>query len=86
MTCLKKYFEFPGARKIDSTVDPRKIEEHIINFIISLKKQGKGFTAINNYVSAVCKYYRKNRIVLDTKIYMNIYQSLGNQKRTELIG
>lgn len=67
MTCLRKYLEFPGSSKIDSTMDSRKIEDHLITFVISLKKQGRGFAAIHNYVSAICKYYRKNRIILDTK-------------------
>src|SRR4030095_11915919 len=80
MTCLKKYFEFPESRKIDSAMDSRKIEEHIINFVIYLKKQGKGFAAITNYVSAICKYYRKNRVVLDVK---NIHEYLPEFRKSK---
>jgi len=49
--CLNVYFQFPGSQKFiecNHITDPRKIEEHIINFVISLKKQGKGFSAIHN--------------------------------------
>ncbi len=66
--CLSKYFDFPASKKLKSNnADSRKIEDNIINFIIHLKKQGKAFTAITNYVSAICKYYRANRVILDTK-------------------
>jgi integrase len=66
---LNKYFEFPGSNKFiecDRSTDPRKIEEHIINFVIAKKKEGKGFTAIHNYISAVCKYYKINHVILNT--------------------
>jgi len=46
--------------------DGRKVENHIIDFVIYLKKQGKGFSAISNYVSAICKYYKMNDFVLNT--------------------
>ena len=32
-----------------------------------MKKEGKSFRAIYNYVSAICKFYRMNRVSLDTK-------------------
>jgi integrase len=66
-TCLKKYFEFPGSSKFINATDTRKIEDHITDFITSMKKEGKSFRAIYNYVSAICKYYRRNRVSLDTK-------------------
>ena len=66
-TCLKKYFEFPGSSKFINTTDTRKIEDHITDFITSMKKEGKSFRAIYNYVSAICKFYRMNRVSLDTK-------------------
>ena len=66
MTCLRKYLEFPGSSKIIDNVDGRNVENHIIDFVISLKKQGKGFTAIRNYVSAICKYYRMNDVLLNS--------------------
>jgi integrase len=66
-TCLKKYFEFPGSSKFINMTDTRKIEDHITDFITSMKKEGKSFRAIYNYVSAICKFYRMNRVSLDTK-------------------
>jgi len=71
-TCLKKYFEFPSSLKFIHVTDPRKIEDNVIQFVISLKKQGKGFSAIHNYVSAICKYYRTKRVYLNTK-HINEY-------------
>jgi integrase len=67
ITCLRKYFEFPGALKfMDNANDGRNVENHIIDFVTHLKKQGKGFSAISNYVSAICKYYKMNDFVLNT--------------------
>lgn len=63
--CLNKYLEFPGSNK-KHAVDPRKIEQHVIDFVIFLKKQGKTFAAIHNYVSAICKYYKMNDVFLNT--------------------
>jgi hypothetical protein len=67
--CLNVYFQFPGSQKFiecNHLTDPRKIEEHIINFVISLKKQGKGFSAIHNYVCAIYKYYKMNDVYINT--------------------
>jgi len=71
-TCLKKYFEFPSSRKFLECKDLRKVEDNVIQYVISLKKQGKGFSAIHNYVSAICKYYRTKRVYLNAK-HMNEY-------------
>lgn len=65
---LNKYLEFPGSNKFiecDLT-EPREVEEHIINFVISMKKDGKAFTAIHNYVSAICKFYKVSDVILNT--------------------
>ena len=67
ITCLKKYFEFPRSSKFINMTDTTKIEDHITDFITSMKKNGKCFRAIYNYVSAICKFYRMNRVTLDTK-------------------
>jgi integrase len=63
--CLNKYLEFPSSNKKHAT-DPRKVEQHVIEFVIFLKKQGKTFAAIHNYVSAICKYYKMNDVFLNT--------------------
>lgn len=49
-------------------------------FVISLKKQGKGFAAISNYVSAICKYYKMNDVVLDTN---KIHQYLPEFRKSK---
>jgi integrase len=71
-TCLNKYFQFPSSIKFLNVTDPRKVEDNVISFVISLKKQGKGYSAIHNYVSAICKYYRTKRVYLNTK-HINEY-------------
>ena len=65
LVCLKKYLEFPSTSKLD-TNNNKEIENHIIEFVISLKKKGMGFVAIRNYVAAVCKFYRINDVILNT--------------------
>jgi integrase len=69
IVCLKKYFQFPGSSKFvecDHTTDPRNVEKHIIDYIISLKKEGKGYSGIKNYVSAISKYYKVKDVYLNT--------------------
>jgi integrase len=63
---LNKYLHFPGSEKfLNGSMDPRKLEEHIINFVISMKKEGKGFAAIHNYISAICKFYKVIDVILN---------------------
>ena len=68
---LNKYLQFPGSAKFFSAVsDPRRIENHIRDFIISMKEQDKSFSAIHNYVSAIIKYYKANDVYLNSnRIY-----------------
>ena len=67
---LQKYLQFPGAIKIIAYSNPRKIEDHIISFVISMKEQSKSYSAIHNYISAVIKFYTINDVVLNSsKIY-----------------
>jgi integrase len=80
-TCLKKYFNFPSSRKFIHATDPRKVEDNVIQFVISLKKQGKGFSAIHNYVSAICKYYRTKRVYLNTKLINEFLPEFKKSKK-----
>ncbi|MGV8106855.1 MAG: tyrosine-type recombinase/integrase [Nitrososphaerota archaeon] len=65
LVCLRKYLEFPS--KLDTnTNNDKDVENHVIEFVISLKKKGMGFVAIRNYVAAVCKYYKMNDVMLNT--------------------
>ncbi len=66
-TCLRIYFDFPGSKKFIDSTNVKEIEDHVVEFVSSMKKQGKSFAAIHNYVSAICKYYRTKRVSLDTK-------------------
>ena len=45
---------------------PRLIEQHIINFIVSLKKRGLGYSAIYNYFSCIVSFYKINDVILNT--------------------
>ena len=66
---MKKYFQFPGSSKFvecNHTTDPIGVEKHIIDYIISLKKEGKGYSGIKNYVSAISKYYKVKDVYLNT--------------------
>lgn len=41
-----------------------------INFIVKLKREGKSFSSIHNYVSAVKAYYQINDVIL--KMFLNV--------------
>jgi len=36
--CLNIYLEFPGSNKKKHATDPKKIEQHVIDFVIFLKE------------------------------------------------
>jgi integrase len=59
---LKKY----GHDNLKLT-SAREIELQVIEFIIKMKKQGKNYYAISNYVSAIISFYRINDVILNTK-------------------
>jgi site-specific recombinase XerD len=68
-THLKKYIQFTGVANPFFNNDPRTIEQKIIQFIISMKKEGKSFFSIRNHISPVLTFYKVNDIVLNvTKI------------------
>jgi integrase len=82
--CLNKFFEFVGSNyeiiECDSSTDIKEIEQHVIDFVIFLKNEGKGFAAIHNYVSAICKYYKINDVVLNTS---KIHQFLPEFRKSK---
>ena len=65
------------------TNNVKDVENHLIEFVISLKKKGMGFVAIRNYVAAVCKYYRMNDVILNTN---KINQYLPEFRKSKKIG
>lgn len=46
--------------------NPRLIEGHVIDFIVSLKGRGLGYSAIRNYVKSILAFYKINDVVLNT--------------------
>lgn len=82
--CLNIYFLFPGSSKFiecDHSTDPRKVEKHIIDFVISKKKEGKGFSAIKNYFSAICKYYKMNDVYINTNKILQYLPEFRKSKK-----
>lgn len=68
---LKKFIEYLDEIELLMGNDTKRIEGRIIDFIISLKNQGKQYSAIHNYVSAITAFYKINDIALnDTKIFL----------------
>lgn len=70
-----RYLKFYGIDRLHSK-DP---QSDIIDFIIKLKKEGKSYAAINNYVAALKSYYQINDVVLNIK---KISRFMPEQVRT----
>jgi integrase len=66
VTCIKRYMEMQGINNLLSDNNPRLIENQIIDFVIKMKKQGKGFYAIHNYLTALISFYKINDIMINT--------------------
>ncbi len=66
--CLRRYLNFVGEGKLSfNNPNPKSIEEKIIEFIISLKKEGKSYRALANYIAPVKSLYAINGVLLNTK-------------------
>ncbi len=66
---LKKFTEYLGEMDILFGNDSKQIERKIIDFIMTLREQGKQYSAIHNYVSAITAFYKINDVLLNiTKI------------------
>jgi len=63
---LKKYLEITRIENPLSERDPRLIERQILDFIIKMKKEGKNWGAIHNYVSMILSFYKINDVILNT--------------------
>jgi len=61
--CIKKYFNFVGQLPKDR----KEIEDKIIEYIISLKKEGMSYYGISNYIVPVKSFYAINDITLNVK-------------------
>jgi hypothetical protein len=64
---FKKYMDFIGNNDPFCQNNPRLIEHKIIDFIISLRNKGLGYSAISNYVKAIIAFYKINDFVLNTE-------------------
>lgn len=63
---LKKFFNFVGGQdKLPN--DRKEIEDKIIKFIVSLKKEGMSYYGISNYIVPIKSYYAINDITLNLK-------------------
>ena len=60
--CLRQY----GYDRL-KLLDPKQIEQQIIDFIIKQKQEGKSYSAISNYIAAVKAYYQINDVLLNVK-------------------
>ena len=66
---FRKFQEFMGENDLFCANNPRLIEGKIIEYIVNMKENGKGYSTIHNYVAAVMAFYKINDIVLNvTKI------------------
>ena len=66
---FKKFQEYIGRSDIFCGNNPRIIEHKIIEYIDNMKSQGKGYSTIHNYASAILAFYKINDVPLNfTKI------------------
>jgi integrase len=63
---FQKYIDFVGSNDVFCQGNPRLIEHKIIDFIVSLRDKGLGYSAITNYVKAILAFYKINDFVLNT--------------------
>jgi site-specific recombinase XerD len=61
---FQKYIGFVGNDLFFGN-NPRMIESKIIEFILSLKNEGKSYAAILNYLNAIKSFYKIKHIVLN---------------------
>ena len=59
-----KYVKYVGVDNLFQD-NPRLIEAKIIEFILSLREEGKSFRAISNYLDPIKAFYRINDVVLN---------------------
>jgi integrase len=80
---LKKYLDFAGPEFQNfSEIEPRAIEQKIIEFIISMKQQEhKSYFSIHNHISPVLTFYKINDIVLNVSKIKRYYPSKKRANR-----
>jgi integrase len=64
---FKKYRDFMGSMDLFCGNNIHLIEQKIIEYVIDMKKNGKGYSTIHNYVASVMAFYKINDVVLNTR-------------------
>ena len=62
---FQKYIDFVGENNLFCDNNPRQIEDKIIEFILSLRDEGKSHSAISNYLHPIKAFYKINDVVLN---------------------
>ena len=63
---FQKYVDFMGENDLFCQNNPRLMEAKIIEFIMSLRDEGKSYSAILNYLNAVKAFYKINDVMLNS--------------------
>ena len=63
---IQKYIDFVGGdNNLFCSDNVRQIEDKIIEFILSMRDEGKSYSAISNYLHPIKAFYKINDIVLN---------------------
>lgn len=60
---FRKYIEYVGENNL--LADSKSIESKIIEFILSMRDEGKSYQAIENYLDPIKKFYKINDVMLN---------------------
>lgn len=68
---IQRYVRFVNCNTINDLIsqfhDAKEIERRIIDFIIQMKEEGKGYTTLHNYITPLISFYKINDIMLNSK-------------------
>jgi len=70
--------ELQGLDFLSCEINPRAIEQQIIDFIIKMKEGGRGYGTLHNYVASILSFYKINDVVLNVS---KIMKFIPEQKR-----
>jgi integrase len=62
---FNKYQEFMGIDDLFCGKNPRLIEEKIIEYLVHMRNNGKGYSTIHNYAASVLAFYKINDVTLN---------------------
>jgi integrase len=63
---FQKYLDFMGNNDLFCQNNPKLVEAKIIEFIMSLRGEGKSYAAILNYLNSVKGFYKINDVMLNS--------------------